>query len=135
MTVLDASVIIKWILDDESQSAAALVYREQHITGANQIAVPELLFYEIATVLATKTPLTAEEAVEGLQFVIGSELDGYSLGPEEFGEAIRLAKKFKISLYDSSYIALASALECNFITADAQLASKTKGLGNVILLQ
>lgn len=135
MIVLDASVVIKWILDDELQSAAALAYRKQHFEGTNRIAVPELLFYEIANILATKTPLTAEEAIEGFQFILGSELDGYSLGPEEFSTAIRLAKKFKLSLYDGSYIALASVLESEFITADSRLVSKTKSLSYVKLLQ
>lgn len=131
MIVLDASVIIKWILDDESQSQAALIYRDRHFAGINRIAVPELLFYEIANVLATKTPLSQEEAAEDFSLILESELDSYSLGGKEFMEAISLSKRFKISLYDSSYIALAAALKCEFITADTQLVSKVRGLSHV----
>lgn len=135
MIVLDASVIIKWILDDESQSRSALIYRDQHFAGANRIAVPELLFYEIANVLATKTALSEEEAVEEFALILESELEGYSLGAKEFSGAIGLSKRFKISLYDSSYMALADSLSCDFITADYRLAAKVKSLGYVKLLR
>ncbi len=135
MIVLDASVIIKWVLDDESQSHSALIYRDQHFAGINRIVVPELLFYEIANVLATKTPLSQEEAIEEFSLIVESELEGYSLGTKEFSEAIGLSKRFKISLYDSSYIALAAALKCEFITADVQLVSKVRGLSYVKLLR
>lgn len=131
MIVLDASVIIKWILDNESQSRSALIYRDQHFAGINRIAVPELLFYEIANVLATKTALSKEEAVEEFALIVESELESYSLGTKEFSEAISLAKRFKISLYDSSYIALATALKCEFVTADTQLVSKVRELSHV----
>jgi predicted nucleic acid-binding protein len=129
--VLDASVIIKWVLDDELQSQAALAYRDQHFEGTHRVAVPELLFYEMANVLATKTALSQEEAIEAFTLIVESELESYSLGSDEFSEAIRLSKRFKISLYDSSYIALAEALGCEMITADAQLASKVKGVRRV----
>ena len=135
MIVLDASVIIKWILDDESQSGSALIYRDQHFAGINRIAVPELLFYEIANVLATKTSLSQEEALEEFALIDESELEGYSLGAKEFSEAIALSKRFKISIYDSSYIILAAGLKCDFITADKQLVTKVKSLNYVKFLR
>lgn len=128
MIVLDASVILKWIWKNEPRAHAARFYRDAHINGANRAAVPELLFYEIANALATKTQLSTEEAVEEFSVIVDAELDSYNLSQDAFSEAIRLSKQFKISLYDSSYIALASFLECDFVTADAQLAAKLKSL-------
>ena len=135
MIVLDASVIIKWVLTDEQLSGAALGWRDRHVSGEDRIAVPELLFYEIGNVFATKTPLSAGDAVEGLSLIADSELDAYTLGMDEFTEAIRLSKHFKISLYDSSYLALAAALGCEMITADARLVSRVKQLRYCRLLQ
>lgn len=135
MIVLDASVIIKWILDDESQSRSALIYRDQHFEGTNRITVPELLFYEIANVLAVKTALSEGEALEEFNLILESELEGYSLGAKEFSQAISLSKRFKISIYDSSYVALADSLSCEFITADSRLAAKVRSLGYVKLLR
>jgi predicted nucleic acid-binding protein len=133
--VLDASVILKWIWPDEPLSAAAMAYRDQHISGTNRVAVPELSFYEMANALATKTHLSAEEAIEDFTVIGNFELDSHNLGQEELSEAIRLSKRFHISLYDSSYITLANALGCELITADAQLVKKVKSLPYVKLLQ
>ncbi len=135
MIVLDASVILKWALDDEPNSDAAHAYRAQHLSGTSRVAVPELLFYEVANGLGTKTSLSPQDAIEGFTTIVDTELEGHNLRAEDFAEAIRLAKRFNISLYDSSYIALAAALGCEFVTADAHLASKVKSLRYVKLLR
>lgn len=54
MIVLDASVVLKWLLDDEAGGARAAGFREAHAAGAETIAVPDPLFYEIANVLTLK---------------------------------------------------------------------------------
>ena len=75
MIVLDASVTLKWVWAHEPQSEAALIFRDQHLAGANRIAVPELFFYEIANGLATKTFLSPEQAVEEFTVIADTELD------------------------------------------------------------
>ena len=135
MIVLDASVILKWVLDEEPQDSSARSYRNQHLAGINQIAVPELLFYEIASGLVAKTSLTPEEAIEGFTRIVETELESHNLRVEDFATAIRISKQFNISLYDGSYIALAKALGCEFITADAHLVKRAKSMGAVKLLQ
>jgi len=131
MIVLDASVILKWVLPDETDSPAALAYLNQHIEGTNPIAVPELLFYEIANALATKTSLLSADIIERFTLIVGAELESYHLNIDTFSEAIQMSKRFKISLYDSSYIALAQLLGCDMITADSRLRSSVKVLQNV----
>ena len=135
MIVLDASVILKWVLDEEPQGSSARSYRNQHLAGNNQIAVPELLFYEIASGLVARTSLTPEEAIEGFTRIVETELESHNLRVEDFATAIQMSRQFNISLYDSSYIALAAALGCEFITADAHLAKKVKSLPYVKLLR
>ena len=134
MIVLDASIILKWVLEEKSQGAAARSYRDRHLRGIDPIAVPELFYYEIANALGGKTSLTSNAAIEGFNTIIETELESYSLQVADFAEAIRMAKQFKISLYDSSYIALAHALSCDFITADAALVKRVKPLSYVKLL-
>ena len=135
MIVLDASIILKWVWAHEPQSHTALAYRNHHLAGTNRIAVPELAFYEIANALATKTTLLPEESIEEFVAIVDMELESHNLGVEEFVKAIHLSKRFKISLHDSSYIALAAALRCEFITADSQLFTKVKSLPFVKLLR
>ena len=59
------------------------------------------------------------------------ELESYHFSGELFSKAISLSKRFGMSLYDSSYIALAEELGCDFITADAKLLAKAKPLSFV----
>lgn len=44
MIVLDASVVLKWILGDEDREGKARLYREHHISGKEIIAVHDLFF-------------------------------------------------------------------------------------------
>ena len=51
MIVLDASVVLKWIFDDEDGGEQATRLKDAHVAGHEIVAVPDLLFYEIGNVL------------------------------------------------------------------------------------
>lgn len=133
MIVLDASIILKLIFE-ERDTPQALQLMENHITGEEKIAAPELLYYELANVLATKVLIHEKSASLALAEIFNLEIETFTLGVEEFLSSISVSRKYKISVYDASYMILAERLSCNFITADAQLFSKTKDLKYVRLL-
>lgn len=134
MIVLDASVVLKWIFVDEDGGESARYYKERHISEEEIIAVPELFFYEIANVLATKTRLLEEDTADAFTLIWNFDLEAFKFGLEEFLIGIALSRQYKISLYDAAYIELAKRLNCNFITADRRLYEKTKGIKAVGLL-
>ena len=134
MIVLDSSVALKWIFADEDNADHAERIRDDHVSGKNEIAVPTLFFYEIANVLATKVELPPKEALEAFELVSSFEVDVHELDNSEFLEAMALAIKQKISVYDASYHVLASRLGCRFLTADRKFWEKVKGLKVVELL-
>ena len=134
MIVLDSSVALKWIFADEDGADHAKRVRDEHISGINEIAVPTLFFYEIANVLATKVKLSAEEALAAFELMSAFEFDVHDLDYSEYIEAMNLAMKLKVSVYDASYHVLASRLGCHFLTADRKFAEKVKSLGVVKLL-
>jgi predicted nucleic acid-binding protein len=127
MIVLDASVVLKCFLK-EQDSSKALRLLEAHILGDEQIAVPELLYYEVANALVTKTTLSEEAIITALRNVLELELASYSLGMEEYVRAAQLAIKANITVYDASYPVLAERLGTNFITADSKLLDSLKDL-------
>lgn len=133
MIILDASVILKMIFEEQDTN---LVFQliENHITGKEKMAAPELLYYELANVLATKTPLSVKSSSSALTEIFNLEIETYTLGVEEFLSSINISYKYKISVYDASYMILAERLNCNFITADVKLVKKTKDLKFVRLL-
>ena len=134
MIVLDSSVALKWIFADEEGTEHAERVRDDHISGKNEIAVPTLFFYEIANVLATKVKLSAEEALEAFELISAFEFNVFELDNIEYMEAMSLAMKHRISVYDASYHVLASRLGCCFLTADRKFQEKMKGMGVAELL-
>jgi predicted nucleic acid-binding protein len=134
MIVLDSSVALKWIFADEGGAEHALRVRDDHISGKSEIAVPSLFFYEIANVLATKVKLSTEEVLEAFELISAFELNVHELDSPEYLEAMTLAMKQRVSVYDASYHLLASRLGCRFLTADRKFWEKVKGLGVAELL-
>jgi len=134
MIVLDSSVALKWIFADEDGAEHAVRVRDDHISAKNEIAVPSLFFYEIANVLATKVKLSPEEALEAFELISAFEFNVHELDSPEYLEAMALAMKHRISVYDASYHILASRLGCHFLTADRKFWEKVKGMDVADLL-
>lgn len=128
MIVCDASVILKWIFDDEAGGEHAGRLKQDHVEGNEVIAVPDLLFYEVANVLATKRRLSETAIGEAFSLLWEFQLERFDFGLDEFTGGLALSRKYKITLYDAAYIELARRLKCAFVTADSKLYEKTKTL-------
>jgi len=127
--VIDASVVVKWFLDEEG-SKEALLLRSAHIAGEISLVVPDLLFLEVLNALrykgATQKGLAdANRALWEIQFHIEK---GNNFLLEK---ASTLALEHHLSLYDSLYLALALLYGCPLITADRSLAK----VANVVVLR
>lgn len=133
MIVLDASVVVKWLFE-EDDAGGALAYRDDHVSGVSPVAVPELLFYEIGNVLATKSGLSAEEARLAFSVIWDVELESYHLQPSDYLRMMRLSQKLNVSGYDAAYVALAEKLGVSLVTADGKLARRCVELGFIELL-
>jgi predicted nucleic acid-binding protein len=134
MIVLDASVVLKWIFENEEGSDRALRYRDMHVSGEQPIAVPDLFFYEVANVLLTRTRLDAAVVSEAFSMLWSFDLEVCDLGFEEFSSAIQISRCYGITLYDAAYVELARRLQCDLVTSDKKLHGKVKALRQVRLL-
>ena len=122
MTVVDASVVLKWLLAELSAEAEELL--ERHLNGSDPLVAPELLYYEIGNVLVTKTKLSAQETSDLFGYFIDLQIEAYSLGADEYKTTIDLAYRYKLSVYDAAYLGLALALDSRLVTADRRLANR-----------
>ena len=129
--VLDASFVLKWVLN-ESDSSKALALLTEWTSEGVVILAPALLAYEAANALyqhvrsgkfsadAARQSLT-DVILKGLTFDFSSDL-ALSM------RAIDLAGQYDLSAtYDSHYLALAEREGCEFWTADTKMWRAIRG--------
>lgn len=126
MRVVDASVVLQWLLDEPSTGSTEIL--EAHLDGSEPLIAPELLNYEVGNVLVTKIKLTSEDASELFGNFLDLRIETYSLGADEYRASIDLAHQYRLTVYDASYLALASALDVRLVTADKRLATRAARL-------
>jgi len=126
MTVVDASVVLKWLLAEASEEADEVL--ETHLNGSDPLVAPELLYYEIGNVLVTKTKLSAQETSDLFGYFVDLHIEAYSLGADEYKTTIDLAHRYKLSVYDAAYLALAMTLDTRLVTADRRFATRAAGM-------
>ena len=129
MRVVDASIVLQWLLEAPSETARPVL--EDHVEGRDALVAPELLRYEVGNVLVRKTRLTPAAVTTAFDHFLDLEIQTYTLGTVEYRESLRLAGLYKLTMYDASYVGLAVALGVDMITADQKLARATAPLGIV----
>jgi predicted nucleic acid-binding protein len=120
--VIDASVAIKWVVDEDGTEDALALRRRARLVG------PDLLIAECANILWKKVKrreLWKDEALVAARLLQGAEIE---LLPTRslLGAATRLAVELEHPAYDCLYLALAAENECQFVTADERLVSKIR---------
>lgn len=129
MTVVDASVVLQWLLAEPSSASQAVL--KNHIEGHDSLVAPELLYYEVGNVLVTKSALDSAAVSDLFTHFLDLDVHTYSLGAEEYNASIDLASRYKLTVYDASYVILALNLKCHLVTADRRLARRIDSLGMV----
>jgi predicted nucleic acid-binding protein len=120
--VIDASVAIKWLVEEPGTSEAVLLRR--HLLSA-----PDLLTIECSNILWKKhrrKELTAEEVLLAARLLERADIELAPMRPL-LEPATRLAIGLDHPAYDCAYLALAEALGCTMVTADDTLCRKLGG--------
>ncbi|HHT9126515.1 MAG TPA: type II toxin-antitoxin system VapC family toxin [Candidatus Brocadiia bacterium] len=133
MLVIDASVVIKWFIE-EKDSAKALLLKDNHINSKTILIAPDLLIYEVANVLLFSKIFTPLEIKGCLQDLYELEIDLINPSIDFVLSAIELAFSKQISIYDASYLALAKELDTKLITADKKLYTSANEPNHIELL-
>ena len=131
---VDASVILKWFAQDrESDLEKALQLRNDFRERKIDLLCPELLIYEIANVLRYKEDLEEKVILKAIISIYEMEIL-MLVNPKIMGSAVRLASKYGITVYDSTYLSFAQHLGWHLITADKKLFQKIKDLPGIIYI-
>jgi predicted nucleic acid-binding protein len=120
--VFDASVFVRGLVTRE---ATARVWLRRLIEGEVSVAVPDLVYAEIANALLQYVRhgmLALQGADRSLEFCRSLPLDVHGVGSVA-GAALGHAEKHGISVHDACYAVLAAAHGGVLVTADRRLAA------------
>ena len=118
--VIDASVVVKWVVEEDGTSEALAVRRRA------KLIAPELLAAECANILWKKVQrgeLSKEEALLAARLLQAADIE--FLPTRHLLEATtRIAVELNHPAYDCLYLALAVERDCRFVTADERFVRK-----------
>jgi len=126
MIVLDASVLVKWIKEDEEDADKARLLYFRHKNNNEKIVVPYLIFIELANYLATKSQTSKILIEKALNYLFDIDLGVYQVERNDLIEAAVLAKQYKTSVYDMLYALIAKRHKTLLVTADERFVKVTK---------
>jgi predicted nucleic acid-binding protein len=134
IAVIDASVVIKWLLLDPEREAGtekATQLMELVTNGEQPVLQPTHWLVEVGAVLARESPGTAVDDVgmlTALELPTTNELQVLRRGVE-------LAMELKQHLFDSYYHGVAlETPDCVLITADERYLRAARTKGNIVSL-
>lgn len=132
--VVDASVAIKWFVDDDDTEANIDQATQLLIAAQRQDALflqPPHWVSEVAAVLARLTPKTAGRSVDA---ILALAFVKTANKPTHYQRAISLALELDHHLFDTFYHAIALEMNGTLITADERYYKKAKRLGSILML-
>jgi predicted nucleic acid-binding protein len=113
--VIDASVALKWVLDEPGQDAADALLDQE-------LVAPALWLVEAANALwrrGHRGEISDEEAEERLAELFNAPVTTVAI-EDDLPAAIRLANRLGHPVYDCLYLALALRESTRVVTADAR---------------
>ena len=132
--ILDASVVLKWFLEEPGTDHALLI-KQQYERNEISIVAPDLLIYELANVLRYKKSFTEHGIKTAIKSLYDLRINFIAPTLSIMEEALALSVKNNLSVYDCVYVALAKKLSSIFITADKKLYLQIRAqLGQKIIL-
>jgi predicted nucleic acid-binding protein len=135
IVVLDASVVLKWLLEDpvrEPDTEKAFAVIESVVQGHLEVLQPVHWLAEVAAVAARLTPQTAVSDVELLSAMEFPTTDE----PIVIRRATNLAIETNHHLFDTLYHAVALEYDdAVMVTADDQYLGKAQNRGRIVALR
>ncbi len=130
--VLDACVVLKWVLPPEEDVAKALVLKTDFRQGKIDLMVPEHLIVEACNTVARRMPDFLVSVFNKLNQIFTP----HRLNEEVVLLAGQLVARYpKISFYDAAYHALALIKRATFVTSDEKYYQLVKDEGCILLLK
>lgn len=132
--VLDASVIVKWFLDERPQEELVGAAKELFArvrSREDDLVQPAHWCAEVLSVLARTEPGLVESVVDLLDILALEVADDWAV----YRRAAELSVQLNHHLFDTLYHAVAIEYGAELVTADQKYFNKARGLGAIALLR
>lgn len=131
MIVVDASLAVKWFLEEPDSQAAQQIME----LNVGKIIVPDLFVIEVMAVLVRNANMrkSTHAAMHGHIEDFTTMLSGVAIQQERTAPSLvmtaaKLAIDIGHPLKDCLYLALAMEMQCDLITCDARFAEKARSV-------
>jgi predicted nucleic acid-binding protein len=121
--ILDASVAVKWF-NPEPLRDKALEIRDSFVEGRVQLEAPTLLPYELTNVLRYNPRFGIEEVKASLKALEDLQLTLHEFQGDLAENAVEMAYRLEITVYDATYVSLALLRGGVLYTADYEVVGK-----------
>jgi predicted nucleic acid-binding protein len=131
--VLDASVILKWVLDapDEADRNVALSLLHAWVAGECEFVLPSLWLYEVGNIIGRNV---ADKAAEFMKLLIDYRIAEEPVSADIAERTLSIMTGCGVTFYDAVYHAVALERKGTLVTADGAYLKKAGRLGNAVLL-
>jgi predicted nucleic acid-binding protein len=131
--VLDNSVTMRWFFGDGKPQELAYAGRVLDALKKDSALVPVTWGLEVANVIAkaeAKTLVTEARSGAFLEMLEGIDIEvDTSTFAHALSDTLQLARRYKLSAYDASYLELALRKGVSLATLDVDLLTATKKVG------
>jgi len=132
--IVDASVILKWVLEKEKEpdhdKATGLLHA--WVSGEVGIAAPSLWTYEVANVLGRALP---DEAEQKMELLLDLQISVVDCSEQMVRQCFTWMKEHQITFYDAAYLAAAYEIDALLLTSDEKFRAKMKNDERICLLR
>ncbi len=130
ISVLDASVALKWQFEDEEATRSAITLLEDFIEGKIELISPTLFPYEVLSainVAINKKRIHESAGYKAINYITSLGIELKSIN-DLIAPIFSQARKYRLSPYDCAYIVLAEKEKCDFYTGDKKLFNSIQKL-------
>ena len=132
--VIDSSVALAWCFEDEHTPATLALLDQVTEAGA---AAPALWPLEVLNGLVMaerrkRLDMARRQQLAGILHDLPVTLD-HETASQAWGTTIRLAERYRLTLYDATYLELAQRLDLPLATLDQELRIAATSLGVPLL--
>lgn len=121
--VVDASAVVALLFDELTRDTIVAQLR------SGTLRAPSLIVFEVASACLKKIRAAPREREALLEAFSLFDTLSIALEPVDLRDAIMLAERTGLSLYDATYLALALARGSELVTLDAKFARAAEAFG------